>query len=84
MTGFGRGFCVLKLPPHSGMPVTGLAGRSGWPVGRLLEREAELTQLRNRVRHIEAALTGIRGQIERLQAARTQEPVGTQEELESP
>ena len=80
MTGRGEGLCVLKLPAESDEPIIGLAGRAGWSVHRPPDCEAELTQLRNRSRHVEVVLAGIRRRIERLEASRRQEPDGTREE----
>jgi len=76
MTGRGRGFCVLKLPPEPDGAVIGSAGRAGWPVGRPLDRQAELEQLRHQARRIEAGLRTIHAGIERLQAGRSQSRVG--------
>ena len=76
MTGRGRGMCVLKLSAEPNEPIIGLAGHAGWPVRRSLDRQAELTQLRNHARRLEAVLADIRGWIGRLEAARPQEPVG--------
>ena len=68
MTGGGRGFCALKVAAMPGESVTPVAGRAGWPVGRVSGASAEVAQLRSEARRIEAALGAIRGRIGMLEA----------------
>ena len=76
MTGGGSGFCVLRLPNSPGEPFTGLAGQAGRTVGRTVEGEAELAQLRRQARQIEAVLRVLRARIEHLEASRRHANVG--------
>ena len=80
MTGRGRGFCVLKLPTEPGEAVTGIAGRSGrpvgWPVGQAMGAEAELARLRSQAGRIEAMLRAVRSRIELLAAHRPARSIG--------
>ena len=70
MTGGGRGFCVLKVPPTPAEPISGVAGSTGWSVFGATEAKAELTRLRLQAQNIEMGLRALHSQIERLEASR--------------
>lgn len=76
MTGQGRGFCILRIPPHPGQPVTGVAGKTGWPVGPGRGSEAELTWLRGQAMQLETILWAIRRRVHWLQGRLGQAGIG--------
>ena len=76
MTGRGNGMCSLKLPHKPKAPITGVAGRTRWPIGQPPDCETELTQLCNHAQYIELVLAGIHKRIERLEASRLQKSDG--------
>ena len=69
MSGRGRGYCTLKLPSITGEPVTGLAGRPGWPVVAREARRADRDELLERMRHLNAALADLRRRVDALNDA---------------
>jgi hypothetical protein len=57
ISGRGEGFCALNLPTQPGEPVTGYAGKAGWPaVIPAQGPSAELAALREQVQRLEMAL----------------------------
>ena len=67
MTGGGRGLCVLKMAGLD-KPITGIAGRSGWPIECGEAPNTELDRLRWQAEQIEIRLRFLHGRIERTKA----------------
>ena len=77
MSGRGEGFCALNLPRQSGEPVTGYAGKAGWPVIITTPGpSARLAALHNQLQQSEAALRDLQQMLHRKQAQRQQDVPG--------
>jgi hypothetical protein len=64
MTGRGGGYCLLKLPGSLDEPLSGFAGRSGYPVRlRPDETQMDLASLSLRAQRLEAELRDMRRRI---------------------
>lgn len=73
MTGGGGGFCLLKLPGSPDEPLTGFAGRAGYPV-RIPSHGmgTDLESLRARIRSVETAIRSIQRRVAVLEATPTE------------
>lgn len=70
MTGGGRGFCVLKVPPTPTESIAGVAGSAGWSVSNATDAQTELARLQLDTQRIEVGLRALYSQVEHLEANR--------------